>query len=669
MGGSAIITQVDSSGEAGHTMLGQMRRRWATQSAVRRTSRLSVWFSGVASIVLAATVILAPTTAAAQRSPAVQPSPSPAPASETRAPLPVRQPQPASQPAPAGQPASRPLRSPRAVSAFESFYNPFGDPWASRTTPNPSIPVALTPACSRYGPKAGDVSPRPEEIQFMATSNSPLLWEECSFLIDAENGVGDQRQKDYITALKAARPSLKYLAFFEPAGAYFNQNSPPPYHVGATDIEASHPEWLVYIDGQVPSPATRVKHRGFDNVFLYDITNPAFRAFMVQRAVTSMNVHGIDGVVIDQCSDYPLFEASTPPSSAFINAFDEGCIDFLRELKLAIGPNRLVLFLSYASLKGIIENRSEDEKDAMAYEFYRRRADVADGLIWEDPLGGARDIPVNPPSEVDRKFTRFRQVQEYATSRDGYIGLATNTNIQNQSTFGSTNADEQHLFAKYYVAAYLTQFRGEKSLMLYYTPSEIGEQFRSAASFNDWNVDVGAPTGPPATRDPSGEGRYQRNFTRARVFLNGGNSPWQVTLTDRLYTSVEGQAVTGATIAPRSGVIFLAPDLSATCAAPGRPKVAITTTRGAPGTLQVNVKAGLGFLQSIQFVAAQNAVIDLPGGPTGTPGGFTFTPPANATEVTFTVRRTAAAGVTVPFTVQDACGPWQTFVGGGPNAF
>jgi hypothetical protein len=37
---------------------------------------------------------------------------------------------------------------------------------------------------------------------------------------------------------------------------------------------------------------------------------------------------------------------------------------------------------------------------------------------------------------------------------------------------------------------------------------------------------------------------------------------------------------------------------------------------------------------------------------------------------TFVVRRvTAGQPTTVSFTVTDICGPWQTFVGGGPDAF
>src|SRR5262249_16005287 len=50
---------------------------------------------------------------------------------------------------------------------------------------------------------------------------------------------------------------------------------------------------------------------------------------------------------------------------------------------------------------------------------------------------------------------------------------------------------------------------------------------------------------------------------------------------------------------------------------------------------------------------------------------FTFTPPAPAAQMAFDVTRQGGAGVqvTVPFTVVDGCGPWQTFVGGGGQAW
>jgi hypothetical protein len=73
-------------------------------------------------------------------------------------------------------------------------------------------------------------------------------------------------------------------------------------------------------------------------------------------------------------------------------------------------------------------------------------------------------------------------------------------------------------------------------------------------------------------------------------------------------------------------------------------------------------------LQSIVFGTATNALIDVPGGPTGATGNFTVSP--GTPQFSFVVRRAQeGAGTTVNFVVVDACGNWPTFVGGGPNAF
>jgi hypothetical protein len=46
-----------------------------------------------------------------------------------------------------------------------------------------------------------------------------------------------------------------------------------------------------------------------------------------------------------------------------------------------------------------------------------------------------------------------------------------------------------------------------------------------------------------------------------------------------------------------------------------------------------------------------------------------YTPPADATTVSFTVERvTPGQPTTIPLTVVDECGSWPSFVGGGGNA-
>jgi hypothetical protein len=98
-----------------------------------------------------------------------------------------------------------------------------------------------------------------------------------------------------------------------------------------------------------------------------------------------------------------------------------------------------------------------------------------------------------------------------------------------------------------------------------------------------------------------------------------------------------------------------------------RPPVRLSVAPSAPGVLQVTVTAGSGNLTSIDFKSGTNALITA-GGTTSSPGNFSIA--LAAPSLTFTIRR-AQAGlpVIVPLTVTDACGPWPTFVGGGPTSF
>jgi hypothetical protein len=107
-----------------------------------------------------------------------------------------------------------------------------------------------------------------------------------------------------------------------------------------------------------------------------------------------------------------------------------------------------------------------------------------------------------------------------------------------------------------------------------------------------------------------------------------------------------------------------------------RPPVAVTVAPNGQHRLLATITANTGpgaptnALFSLQFGAATNAVINVTGGPTNQTGSFTYTPPANTAQVTFTVQQATGGGyTTVPLVVTDGCGAWPTFVGGGPNAF
>jgi hypothetical protein len=106
-----------------------------------------------------------------------------------------------------------------------------------------------------------------------------------------------------------------------------------------------------------------------------------------------------------------------------------------------------------------------------------------------------------------------------------------------------------------------------------------------------------------------------------------------------------------------------------------RPAVSMTSQRGAPGTLNVTVSvtrsaaAPTNEITQLQFGPAQNASVQI-SGQTRPGGSFNQAFPAGTQTVSFTVRRLVNnQPSTVPFSVVDDCGAWQTFVGGGPAAF
>ncbi|MFN8636233.1 MAG: SBBP repeat-containing protein [Chloroflexota bacterium] len=99
-----------------------------------------------------------------------------------------------------------------------------------------------------------------------------------------------------------------------------------------------------------------------------------------------------------------------------------------------------------------------------------------------------------------------------------------------------------------------------------------------------------------------------------------------------------------------------------------RPRVQLQSTVTG-GHLQVTVTStpqtgGPNPFAGIIFGTIQNGAVSLNGQPMANGQAVPFA--ANTSQAVFTVQRpTAGQAVTVPFTVVDICGPWQTFVGAG----
>jgi hypothetical protein len=92
----------------------------------------------------------------------------------------------------------------------------------------------------------------------------------------------------------------------------------------------------------------------------------------------------------------------------------------------------------------------------------------------------------------------------------------------------------------------------------------------------------------------------------------------------------------------------------------------VNVTRAGASRLQVAASAQSG-LRTISWTPSPNFAVE---DANGTPiAGNTITVPNGGLSTVFYVRRLNGGSVTVPLTLTGGFGTWQTFVGGGPDAW
>jgi len=96
-------------------------------------------------------------------------------------------------------------------------------------------------------------------------------------------------------------------------------------------------------------------------------------------------------------------------------------------------------------------------------------------------------------------------------------------------------------------------------------------------------------------------------------------------------------------------------------------KVSVTPT--GTNSLSVTIQAGAGLVRRLDLNEVRNLSADV-GTQHGVTAPISYTPLAAASSLNFSVTQVAVGTATyAALTVTDDCGPWQTFVGSGPNGF
>jgi hypothetical protein len=511
-----------------------------------------------------------------------------------------------------------------------------------------------------------------------------VLWEECGDPMEPPPAGGApvaQRQgdpvlKNFVAAVKAKNAAVKYIGYVKLPVHSTASLGAPVTPAGLIDFERQE-SFFIHQDGTDPrNRANRVKYvdRSSD---IYDVTNPAWRQAMADKLKASLDYHQMDGLVLDACFDLPEVSGAGP-SANIITAWQQGCVDTEAVLKRTM-PDKLILPTGFKHLG--TQSQPETVNGPAAFNFMAQRVDVTDGFYWEDPM--ALLLTAQPSNQVYiGTITRYQQVQSYIVQRGKYLANAVNTNAQGQSSFATTNRSQQLQLERFYLAAHLTQFANEKTLMHLWTPTglAVGETFVSDAFFKDWDYNIGAPTAAAAQPAGADIPIYQREFERGRAVLNASDRPFTVNLADKPFKTLDGQAVTSFSVPAKSGMLFLAdgadpvPVVTPTPTAPPeqvacspRPAVKTTVTNLGNNRFQVDLttSTGGGFLRSIQMDQPRNATVDYQGGAQGVTSATTFQPANGATTARLFLNRTPGTSAFVQMTVTDGCGTWKTFAGAG----
>lgn len=436
--------------------------------------------------------------------------------------------------------------------SFESHYNPFGDPWSRKLASNPDIPVALTTGCYRRGPKyvgrETDPAVDQSEIDYLAKSNSSIIFEECAMLQGANSKPTSNRQRliNIATKLKQTNPNAKYIGYHVFYDVNFDGNlGSDIWSSAANDQMCGSVKCETFFVHKKDLPPTRENR--ITGARTFDITNPNFRAYMVPKVVQAMNEMNMDGFLADGVAPtIPGINMAEVPDN-IASGWAAGWAELFRDTKAAMGPNKL-LFVNSGGV-GIDFTRTLLSNEAGSGK------PRADGAMWEDPLGNLA-LDMNSSG----RLSQLNSMLDMTSGLNKYLMIVVNTNVNCQNAsgqpvsycFSQTNRENERNFARYYLASFLNLFRNSKTLLVYYTPVQTSPQFDSETFFREWDLKIGQPV---SGMEQVASGVFLRRFQKGYVYWNNSYSNYNGGGAG-LY-NLDGTPASSHSVPAKRGVIFV----------------------------------------------------------------------------------------------------------------
>ncbi len=413
-------------------------------------------------------------------------------------------------------------------SAYEASYNPFGEVWATKSTPNPSIPLALSISFSQNNhdgfQRTAEFSP--EELSFLSKISTPYIFFDQSPPLSANSTIYAR----VIQQIKQVNPNAKIFLYWSTTKGWPLQG-----------VEGFDESWFVHKKNMPIVPANRIAHAEHGD--LMDVTNPGYQQFITQKLLTLLNQYNADGIIDD-------WQGSVnPPSQGDLADIPDG-------VRIQWTGGMVQLFAHMQSVfrpkgKMHIYNAYHMNRQDYDLNYQKQLLQNSDGLWWEN----AHELFTTDMSAGGTAAQAVKQLLDDVESMHKLAFIALNSYAVRDWAH-STLAAQQAL-ARYYLAAYLTFFRGSQTPLLYWTPVNGGEYFGSLTFFKDWDLALGLPAGPAIEKSSQ---VYRRPFAKGEVWWNNSQSRYTVNLSTTLVTA-EGVPVTTYDLPAKSGMLFATPDI------------------------------------------------------------------------------------------------------------
>lgn len=412
----------------------------------------------------------------------------------------------------------------RTKSEIEKLANPFGDPWGSRSAPNPSIPLATSSLLhiylrepykkfARFDDKFNLQMPR-AFVRYMRNASSPYHYDETIAQLSPQMLLF-RKVREVFEREGVMKTFIGYTT------VNFAESSVMPGY------EEADERFFIHKRGMPPTRENRVQHQEFGEMDtagdVFDIRNPEFHTYISEKLVDAMVANNVDIVLVDYAASQYVYGAKWQHlfPEGWAKQFEEHQYALLSTLTQHANSRGKRIFCNGMTLDGIYVTQRAKA---------RLYLDACNGICWEQPFRLEwRDEAQDPEAYyklLDDFFSLATELNKPILVKQGTYRMIGDENAAPgwNWRFKKTSAERERQYVNYFLPFYLLYMQGDLTPLMYTHPTEMSDVFASEAYFQEFDQDVGTPLG---LRQRLADHVHYRHFTKAVVVLNNRDEPFE----------------------------------------------------------------------------------------------------------------------------------------------